>query len=62
MAINPVGTGSSALALLIASAQTEQLKEEKDIKVMKEALKTQEDLMTGILKSLGIGQNIDVVV
>lgn len=62
MAINPVGTGSSALAPLIASAQTEQLESEKDIAVMKDALKVQEDLMTGILKSLGKGQNIDIVV
>ncbi len=62
MAINPVGTGSSALAPLIASAQIEQLESEKDIAVMKDALKVQEDLMTGILKSLGIGQNVDIVV
>lgn len=62
MAINPVGTGSSALAPLIASAQTEQLESKKDIAVMKDALKVQEDLMTGILKSLGIGQNIDMIV
>lgn len=62
MAINPVGTGSSVLSPIIASAQTEQLKLEKDAALLKDALKAQEDLMTGILKSLGKGQNIDMVV
>jgi hypothetical protein len=62
MAINAVGTGSSALAPLIASAQVERLESEKDIAVIKDALDVQKDLMTGILKSLGIGENIDIVV
>ena len=62
MAINPAGTGTSALAPLIASAQTEQMEAKKDISLMKDAMKVQEDLVTGLLKSLGIGQNIDIVV
>ena len=62
MAISPVGTGSSALVPTIASAQTEQLEAGKDIAVLKDALKAQEAFMSGILKSLGIEQNIDMVV
>ena len=62
MAINPVGTGTSALAPQIASAQTEQMEAEKDISLMKDAMQIQQDLVIGLLKSLGIGQNIDIVV
>ena len=62
MAINPAGTSSPALAPLIASAQTEQLEAEKDIALLKDAMQVQQDLVTGLLKSLGIGQNVDIVV
>ena len=62
MAINPAGTGSAALAAQLISAQNSQVETEKDIALLKDALKIQEDLMSGILKSLGIGQNIDIVV
>ncbi|MGD9162792.1 MAG: hypothetical protein PVG39_30580 [Desulfobacteraceae bacterium] len=62
MAINPAGTGSPALAAQIISAQNSQVETEKDIALLKDALQIQEDLMSGILKSLGIGQNIDIVV
>lgn len=62
MAINPVGTGSPALAEVITSAQIERLEEEKDIALMKDAMQVQQDFVTGLLKSLGIGQNVDIVV
>lgn len=62
MAINPAGTGSPALAAQIISTQNSQVETEKDIAILKDALKIQEDMMSGILKSLGIGQNIDIVV
>ena len=62
MAINSVGTGSADLAAQIISAQNSQVESEKDIALLKDALQIQEDMMSGILKSLGIGQNVDIVV
>jgi F0F1-type ATP synthase assembly protein I len=62
MAINSVGTGSADLAAQIISAQSSQAASEKDIALLKDALQIQEDMMSGILKSLGIGQNVDIVV
>ncbi len=62
MAINSVGTGSADLAAQMISAQNSQVESEKDIALLKDALKIQEDMMSGILKSLGIGQNVDIVV
>ena len=62
MAINSVGTGGADLAAQMISAQNSQVESEKDIALLKDALKIQEDMMSGILKSLGIGQNVDIVV
>lgn len=62
MAINSVGTGSASLAAQIISAQNSQVETQKDIALLKDALKIQEDFMSGLLKSLGIGQNVDIVV
>ena len=62
MAINPVETGTSVLTPQTASAQTKQMEAEKDIALMKDAMQIQQDLVTGLLKSLGIGQNVDIVV
>ena len=62
MAVNPAGTGSASLAAQMISAQNSQEGTEKDIALLKDALKVEEELMKGILKSLGIGQNVDIVV
>ena len=62
MAINSVGTGSASLAAQIISVQNSQVETQKDIALLKDALEIQEDFMSGILKSLGIGQNVDIVV
>lgn len=62
MAINSVGTGSAALAAQIISAQNSQVETQKDIALLKDAFKIQEDFMSGILKSLGTGHNVDIVV
>ena len=62
MAINSIGTGSADLAAQMISSQNSQVEAEKDIALLKDALEIQEVMMADILKSLGIGQNVDIVV
>ncbi len=62
MAINPAGTGSASLAAQITSSLNSQVETEKDAVLLKKALSIEEETMAGILESLGIGQNVDVIV
>ena len=63
MTIHPYG--SSVVSSMAAQATTQkesQVQSEMNIALLSDALEIQEELMTGLLKSLGIGQNIDILV
>ena len=63
MAVNSIGSGiipsMAAQATILKEAQ---LQSEVDAAILADALDLQEELMTDLLKSLGIGQNVDVTV
>jgi hypothetical protein len=62
MAINPTGTGIPALAAQMISSQSGQMENEKNIALLADSMDIQKEMISGILKSLGKGQNIDIVV
>lgn len=63
MAVSPTGTGMVAsIATQAAVLKQEQLHNEVNVALLSDALKVQEELMTDLLQSLGIGQNVDIVV
>ena len=63
MAVSPIGTGMVApLATQATVLKQEQLQNEVSVALLSDALKIQEELMTDLLQSLGIGQNVDIVV
>ncbi len=61
MQISPSGTGISSMAAQAAAIKGAQIQDEVSVRLLADSLKIQEDLMAGLLKSLGIGQNVDVV-
>ena len=62
MTVHPCGTGISSMAAQATALKETQVQNEVNIALLANALELQEELMTGILQSLGIGQNIDIVV
>jgi hypothetical protein len=63
MNIHPHGSSMiSSIAAQAAALKESDVQNEVDIKLLVDAMEIQEDLMAGLLQSLGIGQNIDVVV
>jgi hypothetical protein len=63
MTIHPHGSSIVSSMAAQATAQKEsQVQSEVNIALLSDALEIQEELMTGLLKSLGIGQNVDIVV
>lgn len=62
MSINPAGTGISSMVAQAMALQESQMHNDKNIALLDDSLDIQKDLMAGILKSLGKGQNIDIVV
>ena len=63
MTIHPYGSSVVSSMAAQATAQKEsQVHSEMNIALLSDALEIQEELMTGLLKSLGIGQNIDILV
>jgi len=62
MAVSPIGTGSASIAAQAMALKQEQLQNEVSVALLSDALKIQEELMTDLLQSLGIGQNVDIVV
>ena len=63
MAVSPAGGGIiTSIATQAMVLKEAQLKNEVDLAILSDALEVQEKLMTGLLQSLGIGQNVDIVV
>ncbi len=62
MTVHPGGTGVSLMAAQATALKESQVQSEANITLLADALELQEELMTGLLQSLGIGQNIDIVV
>ncbi len=52
-------TSIAAQATVLKEAQ---LQSEVNVALLSDALETQEDLVSALLRSLGIGQNVDIVV
>ncbi len=61
MQISSATTGISSIAAQSMPLREEQIQEEVNVKLLAESLKIQEDTMTNLLKSMGIGGNVDVV-
>ncbi|MFC1824635.1 putative motility protein [Thermodesulfobacteriota bacterium] len=63
MTITPPGrsmiTSIAAQATVLKEAQ---LQSEVNVALLSDALETHEDLVSALLQSLGIGQNVDIVV
>jgi hypothetical protein len=63
MTIHPYGSSIVSSMATQATAQKEsQVQSEVNIALLSDALEIQEELMTRLFKSLGIGQNVDMVV
>ena len=63
MNIHPYGNSMiSSMAAQASALKESQVQSEVNITLLADAMELQEDLMAGLLQSLGIGQNIDVVV
>ena len=63
MTIHPYGSSVvSSMAAQVTTQKESQVQSEMNIALLSDALEIQEELMTGLLKSLGIGQNIDILV
>lgn len=63
MTVHPCGTGIvSSMAAQATALKESQVQNEVNIALLSDAMELQEELMTGLLQSLGIGQNIDIVV
>ena len=63
MNIHPYGSSMiSSMAAQASALKESDVQNEVDIKLLVNAMEIREDLMAGLLQSLGIGQNIDVVV
>ncbi|MBW1804150.1 MAG: YjfB family protein [Deltaproteobacteria bacterium] len=63
MAVNTIGSGIiPSMAAQATVLKEAQLQNEVDAAILSEALDLQEALMTDLLKSRGIGQNVDVTV
>ena len=62
MTVHPYGTGIvSSMAAQATALKESQVQSEVNITLLADAMELQEELMTGLLQSLGIGQNIDIV-
>jgi hypothetical protein len=63
MTVHPYGNSMvSSMAAQATALKESQVQNEVTIALQADALELQEELMTGLLQSLGIGQNIDIVV
>ena len=63
MAVSPAGSGIiTSIATQATVLKEAQLQNEVDVALLSDALEVQEELMTDLLQSLGIGQNVDIVV
>ncbi len=61
MAVSPT-SGISSIAAQAMVLKEAQLQNEVDAALLSDALEVQEELMTALLQSLGVGQNVDIVV
>jgi hypothetical protein len=52
----------SSKAAQATAPEESQVQNEVNIALLSEALEVQEEQMTGLLRSLGIGQHVDIVV
>lgn len=63
MTVHPSGTGIvSSLAAQATALKESQVQNDVNMALLSDAMELQEELMTGLLQSVGIGQNIDIVV
>jgi len=63
MAVSPAGTSIiTSIATQAMVLKEAQLQSEVNVALLSDALEIQEELMTDLLQSLGIGQNVDIVV
>ncbi len=63
MAVSPAGSGIiTSIATQATVLKEAQLQNEVNVALLSDALEVQEELMTDLLQSLGIGQNVDIVV
>jgi hypothetical protein len=63
MNIHPYGSSViSSMAAQASALKESHVQSEVNIRLLADAMEVQEDLMAGLLQSLGVGQNIDVVV
>ena len=63
MAVSPSGSGIiTSIATQATVLKDAQLQNEVNVALLSDALEVQEELMTDLLQSLGIGQNVDIVV
>ena len=63
MTVHPYGTGIvSSMAAQATALKEAHVQNEVNVALLSDALELQEELMTGLLQSSGIGQNIDIVV
>jgi len=63
MAVSPAESGIiTSIATQAMVLKEAQLQNEVNVALLSDALEVQEELVTDLLQSLGIGQNVDVVV
>ena len=63
MIVNPSGSGMiTSIATQAMVLKTAQLQNDVNVALLSEALEVQEEVVTDLLQSLGIGQNVDIVV
>ena len=63
MAVSPAGNGIlTSIATHAMVLKETRLQNEVNVALLSDALEIQEELMTYLLQSLGIGQNVDIVV
>jgi hypothetical protein len=63
MTISPAGQGIiTAIATQAMILKEAQLQNDMNVALLSEALEVQEEVFTDLLQSLGIGQNVDIVI
>jgi hypothetical protein len=64
MAVSPAGNGSTTMSIVkqAIALKEAQLQSDVNVALLANALDVQEELVTEVLQSLEIGQNVDIIV